>query len=141
MFKKFHLSAIALASAAVLSLLPGTGAAQQSLTVASWGGAYTVSQVESMHKPFEAKISIKVVSVDYSGALAEIAAQVKTGNIKWDVIDLEPAEALKGCEEGLFECQQTAGRRRRHGCIQRLWRGLVTALRHWQHHLCQHRRL
>ena len=103
MFKKFHLSAIALASAAVLSLLPGTGAAQQSLTVASWGGAYTVSQVESMHKPFEAKSGIKVVSVDYSGALAEIAAQVKTGNIKWDVIDLEPAEALKGCEEGLFE--------------------------------------
>ena len=103
MFAKFQLSAVAVASAAVLAVLPGTSAAQQSLTVTSWGGAYTVSQVESMHKPFAALKKINVVSQDYNGDLAEIAAQVKTGNVKWDLVDVEPAEAMKGCEEGLFE--------------------------------------
>ena len=103
MFKRINSSALAVVGAAAIAFLPGISAAQQAITVASWGGAYTVSQVEAYHKPFEAKSGVKVTSVDYSGALSEIAAQVKTGNIKWDVIDLEPAEALKGCEEGLFE--------------------------------------
>jgi len=39
MFTKYQLSAVAVASAAVLATLPGTSAAQQSLTVTSWGGA------------------------------------------------------------------------------------------------------
>ena len=102
MFHKFHRSAIALASVAAFMLCPLTGAAQ-SLTVTSWGGAYTKSQEEAMHKPFTAKTGIKIVSQDYNGDLAEIQAQVKTGNVKWDVVDVELAEAIKGCEEGLFE--------------------------------------
>ncbi|MDE2457359.1 MAG: ABC transporter substrate-binding protein, partial [Burkholderiales bacterium] len=42
-------------------------------------------------------------SEDYNGGLAEIRAQVSTGNVKWDVVDVEYAEALRGCDEGLFE--------------------------------------
>lgn len=103
MFKTFHLSAVTAVSAAVMALLPTTGAAQQALTVASWGGAYTTSQVEAYHKPFEAKTGTKIISVDWGGTLGEISAQVKSGNVKWDVVDLEAAEALKGCEEGLLE--------------------------------------
>ena len=99
MFTKFQLSAVAVASAAVLSVLPATSSAQQTLTVTSAGGAYTVSQVESMHKPFAALKKINVVSQDYNGDLAEIAAQVKTGNVKWDLVDVEPAEAMKEKQE------------------------------------------
>jgi len=91
------------AISAALIVLPLSGLAQQSLTVASWGGALTSAQVESMYKPFEVKHKIKVLSVDRGGGLGEIAAQVKSGNIKWDVVDIEPQEAIKGCEEGLFE--------------------------------------
>ncbi len=103
MFKKIHLSALTVVGAAVIAVLPTTGAAEQSLTVASWGGAYTTSQIEAYHKPYTAKTGTKITSVDWGGTLGEISAQVKSGNIKWDVVDLEPAEALKGCEEGLLE--------------------------------------
>ena len=99
MFKKFHVGAIALASAAVFS---ASVVRAQEITVTAWGGAYTKSQEEAYYKPFTAKSGTKVLIQDYNGDLAEIAAQVKTGNVKWDVVDVELAEAIKGCEEGLF---------------------------------------
>ena len=49
--------------------------AQDSITVVSWGGAYTKSQVEAYHKPFTAKTGINVVSEDYNGGIAEVKAQ------------------------------------------------------------------
>lgn len=91
-----------LAVAAVGSLL-ALGASAQTLTVTSWGGAYTKSQTAVMHEPFTAKTGIKILSEDYNGGLAEISAQVKTNNVKWDVVDVELADALRGCDEGLFE--------------------------------------
>ena len=103
MFNKIHLSALTVVGAAVIAILPTTGAAQQALTVASWGGAYTNSQIEAYHKPFTAKTGIQITSADWGGTLGEISTQVKSGAIKWDVVDLEAAEALKGCEEGLLE--------------------------------------
>ena len=99
MMKKMTLSALALASAAALC----TSAMAQEITVTAWGGAYTKSQEEAYYKPFTAKTGVKVAIQDYNGDLAEISAQVKTGNVKWDVVDVELAEAIKGCEEGLFE--------------------------------------
>lgn len=88
-----------LAIGSVLAL----GTSAQSLTVTSWGGAYTKSQALVMHEPFTAKTGIKILSEDYNGGLAEISAQVKTNNVKWDVVDVELADALRGCDEGLFE--------------------------------------
>ena len=82
---------------------PITGVAQQSLVVASWGGAYVTAQTESMYRPFETRTNIRIVPVNRSVGLAETAAQVRTGNVKWDVIDVGPWEAIKGCDEGLFE--------------------------------------
>lgn len=88
----------------VVSVLGMTGGAQaQQITVTSWGGAYSKSQAAVMYEPFTAKSGVKVLSEDYNGGLAEIRAQVKTGNVKWDVVDVEFAEALRGCDEGLFE--------------------------------------
>lgn len=91
------------AISAVLIALPITVSAQQSLTVASWGGALAKAQTETMYKPFEVKNNIKVISDHRGGGLGEIAAQVKSNNIKWDIVDITPNEAIKGCEEGLFE--------------------------------------
>ena len=100
MFKKIYVGALALAGVAALCATP---LAAQEITVTAWGGAYTKSQEEAYYKPFTAKTGTKVMIQDYNGDLAEIAAQVKTGNVKWDVVDVELAEAIKGCEEGLFE--------------------------------------
>ena len=72
-----------------------------SITVVSWGGAYTKSQVEAYHKPWMAKTGHQVVSEDYNGGLAEVKAQVDAENVTWDLVDVEKSDAVKGCDEGL----------------------------------------
>jgi len=75
----------------------------RSLVVVSWGGAYTKSQIEAYHKPFEAQTGTKINSVDYNGGIAQIKAQVESGNVTWDVVDMELADAQRACDEGLLE--------------------------------------
>ncbi len=78
-------------------------ASADSITVVSWGGAYTKSQVEAYHKPWMAETGNQVVSEDYNGGLAEVKAQVEAGNVTWDVVDVELSDAIRGCDEGLLE--------------------------------------
>ena len=73
------------------------------LTVVSWGGAYMKSRVEAYHKPWMAKTGKTIISEDYGGGIAEIKAQVESGNVTWDVVDVELADALRACDEGLLE--------------------------------------
>jgi putative spermidine/putrescine transport system substrate-binding protein len=75
----------------------------EALVVVSWGGAYTKSQVEAYHKPFEAKTGQKINSIDYNGGIAEIKAMNEAGNVTWDVVDMEIADAQRACDEGLLE--------------------------------------
>jgi len=74
-----------------------------SITVVSWGGAYTKSQIEAYHKPWIAKTGNQIVSEDYNGGLAEVKAQVEAGNVTWDLVDVELSDAVRGCDEGLLE--------------------------------------
>lgn len=80
-----------------------SGASAADLTVVSWGGAYTKSQVEAYHKPYTAKTGNTVISEDYNGGLAEIKSQVEAGNVTWDLVDVELSDAVRGCDEGLLE--------------------------------------
>lgn len=73
------------------------------LTVVSWGGAYTKSQVEAYHKPYMEKTGNKIKSEDYNGGIAEIKAQVEAGNVTWDIVDVELSDAVRACDEGLIE--------------------------------------
>ncbi len=81
----------------------GAARAAESLTVVSWGGAYTHSQVKAYHEPFAKKTGVKILSEDYNGGLAQVKAQVDSGNVTWDVVDLELSDAIRGCDEGLLE--------------------------------------
>ena len=92
----------ALAGATVGFGAVGPAAAQDSLTVVSWGGAYTRSQVKAYHEPWEEKTGIKISAEDYSGGLAQVKAQVESGNVSWDVVDVELSDAVRGCDEGLL---------------------------------------
>jgi len=85
-------------AAATLSM----AATANDITAVSWGGAYTNSQVKAYHEPFTKQTGIKVVSENYSGGIAEIKAQVEAGNVTWDVIDLEKADVIRACDEGLL---------------------------------------
>lgn len=74
------------------------------LTVVSWGGAYTKSQVEAYHKPFMKDCAgAKVKSQDYNGGIAEIKAQVEGKKVTWDIVDVELSDAIRACDEGLLE--------------------------------------
>jgi len=87
-----------------LAMAAGSVAANASeLTVVSWGGAYTKSQVEAYHKPFIEKTGVKINSEDYNGGIAEIKAQVEAGNVTWDIVDVELSDAIRACDEGLLE--------------------------------------
>jgi putative spermidine/putrescine transport system substrate-binding protein len=90
-----------LGAVAAMSLTAAAHAGQ--ITVVSWGGAYTTSQVEAYHKPWMAKTGNTIVSADYNGGLAEVKAQVQSGNVTWDVVDVETSEGVSGCNDGLFE--------------------------------------
>lgn len=87
---------------ATLGFAAGTASAGE-LTVVSFGGAYTQSQVEAFHKPWMAKTGHRILSEDYNGGLAEIKAQVQASQVTWDVVDSQAAEVLLGCDEGLHE--------------------------------------
>ena len=94
--------------AIALALLAATqGAAplhaEESLTVVSWGGSYGRASRLATLEPFAAETGIEVRVEDYNGGLAEIRAQVETGNVHWDVVDLEIQDVVRGCDEGLLE--------------------------------------
>ncbi|OUR79109.1 spermidine/putrescine ABC transporter substrate-binding protein [Alphaproteobacteria bacterium 46_93_T64] len=92
-----------LTSIAAVGLFAATTAFAGNLTVVSWGGGYTKSQVEAYHKPWEAMGGKKINSEDYNGGLAEVKAQVESGKVIWDLVDVELSDAVRGCDEGLLE--------------------------------------
>lgn len=73
------------------------------LTVVSWGGVYSKSQKEAILRPFTRATGIEVSDKVYAGTLDEIRSQQAAGEITWDVVDVDPADAETGCQEGLFE--------------------------------------
>jgi putative spermidine/putrescine transport system substrate-binding protein len=95
------------ASAGLALLASGAGGmtarAADQLTVVSWGGAYGMSQIEAYHKPFSKETGVEILSEDYNGGLAQIRAQVESGNVTWDLVDLELSDVVRGCDDGLLE--------------------------------------
>ena len=73
------------------------------ITVMSWGGTYGQSQVEAYHKPFTARTGIKVVALDSDNPAIPLKAQVEAGNVTTNVADVEYADAIRLCDEGLLE--------------------------------------
>src|SRR5262245_32923262 len=96
------LSLLAGAAAAVISTA-GSAVAADSITVASFGGAYSESQKKAYTEPFQKEVGIPVNMTDYNGGLGEIRAQVEAGTVTWDVVDVEMQDAVRGCDDGLFE--------------------------------------
>jgi putative spermidine/putrescine transport system substrate-binding protein len=75
----------------------------ESLTMVSWGGSYSRACEKAYYRPFTEETGIQVREEDYNGGLAQIRAQVETGNVYWDVVDMDMADAVRACDEGLLE--------------------------------------
>src|SRR5690606_38698237 len=86
-----------------LGLAAGPASAQETLTVVSFGGAYGAAQQVHQIKPYMKATGNKVLFENYTGGVAEIKAQVESGNIQWDVVDIETIDLERACAEGLLE--------------------------------------
>ncbi|MGY6632870.1 MAG: ABC transporter substrate-binding protein [Alkalilacustris sp.] len=75
-----------------------------SLTIVSWGGAYTQSQVRAYHEPWmELNPHVTIINDDGSAnALAGLRAQSQAGNVTWDLVDMLPSDAQLACDEGII---------------------------------------
>jgi len=77
-------------------------AADKEIVLCSWGGTYEKAVIKAMVEPFEQETGIKVIVTSYAD-FAKMKAMVDTGNIEWDVVDIEDRMLHKGMKEGLFE--------------------------------------
>lgn len=93
----------ALALFGVLALSAQAQAQTSDVTFVSWGGVWQDAQDRTTVKPFAASSKVNVKTDTYNGGIAQLRTQVQTGNITWDVIDMQLSDALRACDEGLLE--------------------------------------
>ncbi len=89
--------------AVVGATIPAGAQDHDFITVVSWGGSYARASVKAYHERFEQETGIQIKLDEYNGGLAQVRAQAETGNVSWDVVDMEAGDALLGCDEGLLE--------------------------------------
>ena len=87
------------AAAALLS----SAALAQDMTIVSWGGAYSKSQLKAYHEPYMAlNPGVNIINDESSPeAVAKLRAMSETGTVTWDVVDVVAADAMRLCDEGL----------------------------------------
>jgi putative spermidine/putrescine transport system substrate-binding protein len=89
-----------LTTAAALIAAP---ALAQDMTLVSWGGAYQASQDKAYAQPYmAANPDINIIWDESSPeAVTKLRAMSEVGNITWDLVDVEAADAIRLCDEGL----------------------------------------
>ena len=99
------------AGAALFALAPGALAAADlgpcegcadSMTIVSWGGAYSASQQNAYHTPYSAATGVTIINDDSANeAVAKLRAMFEAGNVTWDLVDVEGPDSQRLCDEGL----------------------------------------
>lgn len=89
----------ALAGLAAFSLAP---AHADDMVFTSWGGTTQDAQGQAWAEPFSGETGINVV-MDGPTDYGKLKAMVESGNVTWNVVDVEHDFAIKAAEEGLLE--------------------------------------
>mgnify|MGYP000292955343 FL=1 len=88
----------------ILLLITSYSIANEPLVIATYGGAWEKAQHLAMIKPFMDKTGLKMVTVPKAHyGLAKLRAMVESNSVVWDVIDMNPQDAIVACDEGLLE--------------------------------------
>ncbi len=91
-----------LTALAVTTALVAPAAIAEEMTIVSWGGAYSKSQLRAYHEPYSEKTGVIIINDDSSAeAVAKLRAMDEAGNVTWDVVDVVAADAIRLCDEGL----------------------------------------
>jgi putative spermidine/putrescine transport system substrate-binding protein len=90
------------ASLAIAIILVCGQAVARDFTVVAWGGAVQDAKRDIFFTPFSKEAGINVMEDVYTGGWGPFKAMQDTGVIPWDVVQVETAELVRGCEEGVF---------------------------------------
>ena len=93
---------VAAGLAALTIALAGSGARAQSMVFTSWGGTTQDAQKKAWAEPFTAASGI-AVKQDGPTDYGKLKAMVESGNVDWDVVDVEGVFALAAAKAGLLE--------------------------------------
>ncbi len=77
--------------------------ADETLKVATWGGAYGQAQEAAYFEPFAKETGVRVSAQTYDGSLAAARQMIGTGDSPIDVIDASALTLGALCKEGLLE--------------------------------------
>lgn len=88
--------------ALMTTALSGGAIAQQSITIANYGGAYGEAMWNAIWAPAAEDLGI-TIHQDTLGSLADVRAQVRSNAVTWDIGELTVDECAVGAQEGLFE--------------------------------------
>jgi putative spermidine/putrescine transport system substrate-binding protein len=86
----------------ILSATLATSAAAQTVNFVSWGGTTQDAQKAAWADSFTRAEKITVVQ-DGPTDYGKLKAMVESGNVQWDVVDVEADFALRAAAEGLLE--------------------------------------
>ncbi|MBN8871222.1 MAG: ABC transporter substrate-binding protein [Rhodospirillales bacterium] len=96
----FRLTGLAALAAGLLATAP---AVAQELTIVSAGGAWQAAQRDAWYKPFAEKMGIKFNEQENSSTLALVQAMVQAKNVTLDLVTVETATVLRGCDSGILQ--------------------------------------
>ena len=91
-----------IATATVLAAGMAVAASAQDMVFTSWGGSTQDAQAASWAAPFTEKTGI-AVRQDGPTDYGKLKAMVESGNVDWDVIDVEYDFAIVAAKMGLLE--------------------------------------
>ncbi len=97
--------ALSLAAGLTLGLVlgvPGAGA-EDTLSVATWGGAYGESQEIAYFEPFAKETGTSIATQVYDGTLAKIKQMIGADPSQVDVVDVSSSALGSLCNDGLLE--------------------------------------
>lgn len=73
----------------------------ESLTFATWGGAYEAAQAQAYMAPFQDQFGVEIVTDTMN--YAKVRAQVDSGNLQWHVLDYGGQAAWQAAANGYLE--------------------------------------
>ncbi len=83
-------------------LFAGLALADESVTVASWGGSYQKAQSQALFEPGAAAMNITVREETYGG-MSDVRLKVNAGAVPWDIVSSGSGSAARAAAEGLLE--------------------------------------
>jgi putative spermidine/putrescine transport system substrate-binding protein len=67
------------------------------------GGAWQAAQRQASFEPFAKETGVKFNEQEYLGDLGKIRAMVETGDVPVDLVTVETATVLQGCDSGILQ--------------------------------------